>query len=307
MVKPNTQDGDWRKEYPFDSNWLDLELRGGKTARMHFVDVGPRDDHAVIFLHGNPTWSFYFRNVIAALSDNLRCVAPDHIGCGLSSKPPADIYSYQLARRIDDVVRLVDHLELKRFSLVVHDWGGAIGMGVACRLPDRVDRIVAMNTAAFRSQDIPQSIALCRVPALGRLLVRGMNAFALAAQVRAVRDRKKLRGPVREAYLFPYDSWAHRVAIHEFVRDIPLEEDHPSYDTLREIEEGLATFEKHPVLLLWGLADFCFHEGFYDEWRARFPQAECHAFDTAGHFVLEDETAQCVEHIEKFLGLHSAI
>jgi cis-3-alkyl-4-acyloxetan-2-one decarboxylase len=301
VVRPSIENASWREEYPFDSNWLDLDIGGTNIAQMHFVDTGPKDKEAVLFLHGNPTWSFYFREVIGSLSANLRCVAPDHIGCGLSSKPSADLYPYRLARRVDDIVTLIEALDIKRFSLVVHDWGGAIGMGVARRLPDRVNRIVAMNTAAFRSQEIPQSIALCRVPALGAFLVRGMNAFALAAQVRAVTDRKKLRGSLREAYLFPYDSWAHRVAIHEFVRDIPLEKNHPSYATLRQIEEGLSTFENHPVLLLWGLADFCFHKGFYDEWRERFPHAQCHAFKDAGHFVLEDATDQCVEHIEKFL------
>ena len=91
------------------------------------------------------------------------------------------------------------------------------------------------------------------------------------------------------------------MAIHEFVRDIPLAPSHPSYPTLCAIEDGLEQFQEHPVQLVWGLDDFCFHEGFYDEWRRRFPHAECHAFENAGHFVLEDAPDSTTRVIRSFL------
>ncbi len=99
---------------------------------MHYLDEGPRDAPPVLMLHGNPTWSFYYRNLVQALSPNFRCIVPDHIGCGLSDKPGDQKYDYRLASRIEDIDTLVNHLDLSGpLSLVVHDWGGMIGFGWA--------------------------------------------------------------------------------------------------------------------------------------------------------------------------------
>ena len=117
---------------------------------QHYVDEGPRTPAAALCLHGNPTWSFLWRNVIRTLSPRGRVVALDHIGCGLSDKPAH--YGYRLEQHIANVERVVDALGLERITLIVHDWGGAIGMGFARRHPERIERIVVTNTAAFRSR-----------------------------------------------------------------------------------------------------------------------------------------------------------
>src|SRR6185503_4923839 len=130
----------WRDLYPFESRFL--SVRG---YRLHYLDEGA--GQPLLFVHGNPTWSFYWRNLILGLRDRNRCVAVDHIGCGLSDKPQD--YNYTLQQRIDDLVQLVETLDLSGATLLAHDWGGAIGLGNVLRVPERFSRIVLFNTGAF--------------------------------------------------------------------------------------------------------------------------------------------------------------
>jgi haloalkane dehalogenase len=279
---------DWlRRLYPFrPRTW---RTSGG--AAMRFVDDGPRSSEAVVLLHGNPTWSFFYRDLITALSSEVRCIAPDHVGMGLSEKPQS--YDYTLAGRIADIEGLVHSLGLTRIHLVVHDWGGAIGCGLAVRNPDRVGRIVLLNTAAFRSPLIPASIALCRTPFPGTIVVRGLNGFAGPA-VRMAMHRRKLERDERRGYLFPYDSWANRVAVDAFVKDIPLSPDHRSHATLLDIEQGLPRLRNHPVSIVWGGKDFCFHDAFLRRWTEILPDARVTHLADVGHYVLDDGGAEAV-------------
>jgi haloalkane dehalogenase len=271
----------WREVYPFASHWFAVE--GG---RIHYLDEGPRDAPAVLMLHGNPTWSFYYRELIAALSPRFRVIAPDHLGCGLSDKP-AD-HPYRLADRITHLRGLIDHLGLEAIRLVVHDWGGAIGMGLAVEQPERFERFVVMNTAAFPSRRIPPSINVCRLPLFGPLVIRGLNGFARVALIRALHHRERLTPPVKSGYLDPYAGWGSRVALLRFVQDIPMHPRHPSWARLESIGQGLARLAGHPMLLAWGARDFCFDLQFLAEWQRRFPAARCEVFDDASHYVLED-------------------
>jgi cis-3-alkyl-4-acyloxetan-2-one decarboxylase len=252
--------------YPFSPR--SFRTPGG--ARMSYVDEGPRADEAVLMLHGNPTWSFYYRDLVRELSGWIRCVAPDHVGMGLSEKPGG--YDYTLASRIADIEALADGLGLRRIHLVVHDWGGPIGLGVAARRPERVGRIVILNTAAFASERIPARIALCRAPGLGDFIVRGLNGFAEPATWMAMNSRR-LTWTERKGYLYPYDSWANRVGINQFVKDIPLEPGHPSRGTLDEVTRGLARLSGNSKLILWGARDFCFDDSFLSRWREIYPDA----------------------------------
>ena len=262
---------------------------------MHYLDEG--EGMPVILLHGNPTWSFMYRELVKHLRSDFRCIVPDHMGCGLSEKPQK--YTYRLKDHIDNLLLLIEHLGLESFHLVVHDWGGAIGFGAALQVIDRVKRIQVLNTAAFRSNRIPLSIRLCRIPLLGELWVRGCNGFALPATRMAV--EKKLSENVKQGYLFPYFDWDNRIATHRFVKDIPLSKGHVSYPELLRIEEGLAQFKEHPLNILWGGKDFCFNKAFYEEWRHRFPNASAHCLPDAGHYLLEDATEVCLERIAEFL------
>jgi cis-3-alkyl-4-acyloxetan-2-one decarboxylase len=282
-----------REAYPWKGEWLDVD--GG---RMHYLDVGPRGAPAILCVHGNPTWSFYWRHLVKAFSDRYRVIVPDHIGCGMSDKPQD--WPYRLEGHVGNLCRLVGHLGLERLCLAVHDWGGAIGMGFAVRNPEIPRGFLITNTAAFRSKEIPLSIASCRIPLFGAMAVRGFNAFAGAATWRAT--SKGLSSSARAGLLWPYDSWENRIATLRFVEDIPLEPGHPSYGTLLGVEEGLAAFSGHPMLICWGDQDFCFTPSFRAEWERRFPRAEVHAWQDVGHYVMEDAPERIEERFSGWLG-----
>lgn len=249
-------------------------------------------------VHGNPTWSYYYRHLVTLLAKTNRVIAIDHLGCGLSDKPQN--YPYRLQNHIDNLQSLLAQLSISFYSLIVHDWGGAIGLGVAGRNPGALERLVILNTAAFCSQRVPWRIRLCRLPLIGSLLVRGLNGFAGPAVFMAV--ARRLRPEVAKAYLAPYNSWHNRVAVYGFVRDIPLSPSHPSYAALVRVEEGLQTLAARdiPMLVCWGGRDFCFNDFFYQEWRRRFPKADCHYFKDAGHYVLEDALEEIRPLLERF-------
>jgi haloalkane dehalogenase len=286
-------------EYPFKSHWLDLD-----GVRYHYLDEGPRDAPAIVMLHGNPTWSFYYRTLIPELSETYRVVAPDHIGCGLSDKPQD--YDYCLAQHIANVERLMAHLALRRVTLALHDWGGAIGMGYATRHPGNVSRFVLFNTAAFYQPALPLRIKMCRLPLVGEVLILGLNAFARLALPWATYHSERLTPQVRAGYLAPYDDWENRIAILRFVQDIPLEKGHRSRQTLADIEANLYLFQEHPILIVWGGQDFCFTvRDFLSEWQERFPFAETHVIDDAGHYVVEDAHERIVPLMCRFLSEHT--
>ncbi len=271
------KEGALKQVYPFKSHYLNL---GGNN--LHYVDEG--EGQPILMLHGNPTWSFYYRNLVATFGERFRCVVPDHIGCGLSDKPQD--YEYTLENHIENVVKLIKFLNLKKIILVVHDWGGAIGFGVLTRHPELFDRVVILNTSAFFVDTIPWQINLLRQGKFGEFLNRKFNLFAWPATF--MTTVKRLPKIIKEGYLLPYDSYANRVAVARFVQDIPMESTHPTRKTLDAIEKKLP-YVDIPKLILWGGRDFCFHKAFFDRWTALYPDAETHYFENAGHYVIEDE------------------
>jgi cis-3-alkyl-4-acyloxetan-2-one decarboxylase len=283
--------------YPFASNFYD---RGG--IRLHYLDEGRGDP--VVMLHGNPTWSYYYRNVVAALRDRFRCIVPDHIGCGLSDKPQPPRYDYSLKSRIDDVTALLENLGIReRVTLILHDWGGLIGMAWAARHVDAVKRLVLMNTAAFhlpKAKRVPFRLWVARNSRLGAWLVRSRNLFCRHAANACV-TRKPLPPDVREWYLKPYDSWDNRVAVLKFVQAIPLQPTDPGYEIVSEVEATLPKFSNTPTLLCWGMKDFVFDRTFLAEFERRMPHAEVHRFEDCGHYILEDAADEVVPLIQQFV------
>ena len=299
--------------YPFAPHYIEVGGRSAATGtseggtsegaghRMHYVDEGRGDP--VLMLHGNPSWSFYYRDLISELKSSHRVIAPDHIGCGRSDKPNDDRYDYTLSTRVADLGVLVDSLDLRRITLVMHDWGGMIGMAWAVQHPDRCARLVVMNTAAFplpTSQNLPASLALARTPGIGALLVRGANAFSRGA-VRYCVTRRPMSKAVAAGYVEPYDSWAHRIAVHRFVQDIPLEENDRAYLVVKETADALIHLVDKPMLICWGLKDFVFGHQFLDEWVRRFPGAEVQRFEDCGHYILEDAGEDIIPLVRKFV------
>jgi haloalkane dehalogenase len=283
-------------EYPFEPQRLDLDGVG-----LSYVDEGPRDAPPLLFVHGNPTWSFFWRHPIQAFRDRYRCVAVDHVGCGRSDKPQD--YPYRLAQHVANLERLILALDLERITLVVHDWGGPIGLGAVLRHPERLARVVLTNTAGFPNDSwggrAPLRIRACLTPLFGELAVRGMNAFAGMATFMAV--ERPLTPAVKDGYLEPYDGWKNRIATIRFVQDIPLSKAHPSYAMLSEVERGLERLETLPTCILWGERDWCFTPRFREEWQRRLPEAEVHALANAGHYLVEDAREEVVAKIGSFL------
>jgi cis-3-alkyl-4-acyloxetan-2-one decarboxylase len=277
-------------EYPFMPNWF---TAGGH--KLHFVDEG--QGSSVVMIHGNPTWSFYYRNLIKSLKGDHRCLALDNMGCGLSDKPQT--YEYTLKRHIENAVAWIEELGLETFDLVVHDWGGAIGMGIAKALSNRVQKLVILNTAAFYLNRIPKRIAVCKIPLLGDFIIRGLNGFAGPAVKMAV--SKPLTKEVKEGYLFPYNNWRNRIANLRFVQDIPTKSNQETYKVLEAIESFLPELRDHSMLIGWGLRDFCFDRSFLEKWKTLFPEAEVLAYPDSGHYIIEDEKNTLIPEIRRFL------
>lgn len=285
----------FRSEYPYESHFLNLD-----SHRYHYLDEGQGE--TLLMLHGNPTWSFYYRNLIKGLKHQYRCVVPDHMGCGLSDKPQD--YNYTLSRHIDNVEALVDHLELDNITLVLHDWGGAIGMGYAARFPKKIKRLVLFNTAAFLSREMPFILNLFRNPIIGPLAILQFNAFAKGAAARGCVQRDRMRGKVRRGYLAPYNSPENRIANLRFVQDIPMKPEEASYPVVQDMQSKMESFRDRPAMIVWGLQDFVFTEHFLSRWKEYLPQAEVHALEDAGHYVVEDAFEQIIPWMLQFLKRH---
>jgi len=292
---------DFRHLYPFRSNYLSI-----KGLKYHYLDEGC--GQPVVMLHGNPTWSFYYRDLVRALATEYRVIVPDHIGCGLSEKPSEKNYPFQLENRIDDLACLLRHLEIQEnITLIVHDWGGMIGCAYAMNHLDRIRRLVIMNTAGFLPpihKKIPFRLALIRnLRPLATFMVLGFNIFAWGATFMAT--GKRLPANVRRGLTAPYNTWNNRRATLKFVQDIPLRPSDPSYAIVCDVDRQLHRLDHIPMMICWGQRDFVFDMDYFREWQRRFPRAETHLFPDAGHYILEDETGHIIALTKDFLKKHS--
>lgn len=250
-------------------------------------------------VHGNPTWSFYYRNLVASLSDQYRSIAVDHIGCGLSDKPQD--FDYCLKSHIENLCGLIEALDLKNATLVAHDWGGAIGLGAMLRLRERFKQVVLFNTGAFPPPFIPFRIRVCRWPVFGKLGLQGFNLFAKSAVTMATERADGLPKDVADGLLAPYDSWANRIATYQFVKDIPLTKSHRTWNTLEKIESQLTSISDWPIRLIWGMKDWCFRPECLDRFLTHWPDADVTRFENGGHYIVEDEPDQVVSLVREFL------
>jgi haloalkane dehalogenase len=290
-----------RHLYDFRSHYLKLN-----RFDYHYLDEGTGEP--ILMLHGNPTWSFMFRELVRSLRDTYRVVVPDHIGCGLSDKPGSSAYPYSLARRVSDIEALLSHLQIQNdLTLVLHDWGGLIGMAYAVQNPSVVKRLVVFNTAGFllpSGQSLHWTIRFCRRSSLAAYLIRRFNLFAFAAGYTGCRQRR-IPGEVRKAYKAPYDSWENRIAILRFVQDIPLHPSDPSYPLVEQTSQSFTLFRETPTLICWGEKDFVFDQAFLEEWLRRIPRAEVHRFPEGGHNILEDASEEIIPRVRTFLSCHT--
>src|SRR6478735_7643160 len=248
-------------DYPFTPRTF--EARPGIT--MSYLDEGPRDGEVVVMLHGNPSWSYYWRHLVLGLRDRYRCIVPDHVGMGLSDKPDdraaaTPRYDYTLQSRIDDLQALLRHAgvdDATPVTLVVHDWGGMVGFGWALSHMAQVRGLVILNTAAFpmpAAKHFPWRLALGRDSRAGGWLIRRFNLFARGAA--RFGTTRKLPRDVREAYAGVYDGWDNAISTLRFMQDIPLGEGDRAWPLLVRSGETLPRYADRPAFIGWGLRDF---------------------------------------------------
>ena len=294
-------------DYPFTPRRI--EIRPGTA--LSYLDEGPRDGEVVVMLHGNPSWSFYWRHLVLGLSDRYRCIVPDHVGMGLSDKPDDAVdasprYDYTLQSRVEDLANLLDSLGITGpVTLAVHDWGGMIGFGWALSHLAQVKRLVILNTAAFplpAAKSMPWQLSLGRESRIGGFLIRAFNLFARGAAW--LGTERRLPKAERDAYIAPYAGWRNAISTLRFMQDIPLREGDAAWPLVAESGRRLHAFADRPAFIGWGLRDFVFDRHFLDGFVRALPQAEVHAFEDAGHYVLEDKHAVLVPMIRAFLDRH---
>ena len=260
----------------------------GSDIGVHLLDTGPRDpDFTVVCVHGNPTWSYLWRAVIAEAPANVRVVAVDQVGMGYSARSP---FPRRLADRVADLEAIVEAAHVRGpIVLMAHDWGGPIALGLAERLVERSDEdiaaLVLTNTAIHQpeSSTAPLVISAARLPGVLPAVTLRTPAFVAATTAISAMDRSSAR-----ALRSPYTRSADRQAIKDFVADIPLSSAHPSRSALESIAAGLPTLARIPTLLVWGMKDPVFSRRYLDDLRHRMPDADVHQYEDAGHLVLED-------------------
>ena len=278
--------------YPFQSHFLDLSGH-----QYHYLNEGKKENPVLLMVHGNPTWSFYYRELVKHLCGEFRVIVPDHMGSGYSDKPTE--YNYTLQQHIINLAKLIDYLQLEDITIFMHDWGGPISMGYAVQYPQNVKRMVVFNTAAFWMPQVHPGLKILRNTRLGAYLVRKLNVFVWSGITLA--SRKKMPDAVKAGYLKPYDSFENRVGVLAFIKDIPMEQEGPTYELLQAIEEKLALLKEKPMMIIWGEKDPVFTLEFLDKWKEYFPNAAIKQLPEAGHYVVEDAVEDIQKIVDKFL------
>ncbi|MFP4057562.1 MAG: alpha/beta fold hydrolase [Candidatus Brocadiia bacterium] len=289
-----------------DPPWLDRQLYPfaphdfwHPAGRVHYVDEG--SGPPLVLLHGNDTWSFLYRHLIGALAGRFRCLAPDYLGFGLSEKPPR--WSYRPADHAAVVAALVDALGLDDITLVVHDWGGPIGLSYAIERPGRVRRVVAMNTWMWplRGQWRFEGFARLVGGPLGRMLVRRLHLFPRVLMPLLVVDKSRWDRKIRAHYVRPQPRPADRAGVAAFPRHLLAST--PWLEGLWARRRRLARL---PALLVWGLRDPAFRRRELRTWEGIFHNHVTLARDDAGHYVAEDLGPELAAVVGEFLGVPPA-
>ncbi len=282
-------------QYPFSPHYYKYQ-----GIDIHYVDEGRGEP--IVMLHGDPTWGFLYRHFIPLLSQHNRCIVPDHMGMGKSSIPE-DHSLYQLAQHIANLESLLIHLNLVDITLILHDWGGPVGLGFATRYPERIKRLVLMNTWAFApwpGGPFPRLLEIIRSDR-GDAFVLRKNGYLEPALIGTTYHSEKLTKSILEAYHAPFPIPESRLAMLCWSRDIPVQENDTSYAEMKRIEDTLTLFNSKPVLLIWGMQDPVIPPSFLRRWQLLYPHATTHEIEDASHFLQEDASDRIIPFIETFL------
>lgn len=302
-VHPRIKELGLEGEYPFASHFIQTPM-----GQMHYLDEGAENERStVLALHGNPSWSFLYRALVKGLSTERRIVVPDHIGFGLSDKPD-DEAAYTLKAHIDHLEALVLWLDLKNITLVMQDWGGPIGLGVAARHPERIKALVVMNTFGFyppvdgmnpEKLKLPPPLLMMRSKGLGDFMVRRLGFFE--RQVMTMATATKRKGAAKRAYRDIFRNRSERAGVMAFPRMIPTNTVHPAAKILLEETGPYVEQFDGPAHIFWGLKDPLIPIGALTAWKKRLPQASVTEFKTARHYLQDDEPDTLVRELRQFL------
>ncbi|MDX2055622.1 MAG: alpha/beta fold hydrolase [Polyangiaceae bacterium] len=277
----------------------------GESGQMHYLDefswapnTPPRPEpHTILFVHGTPTWSFEYRHLVKALRCDFRCIAPDHLGFGLSDQVPgADYRPEAHAKRLR---ALTEHLGLQDFTLIVHDFGGPIGLPLALDPALRVRRIVIINSWMWGFTDDPvmQKRAKLAAGGFARFLYRYLNFSVRILGPSAWGDKRKLTKEIQQQYLAPFRArWPREEVLWALAR--ALTQSNAYYEALWHQRECLRNV---PMLLLWGMKDHAFGPPFLSKFRAEFPHANIKELPNAGHWPHEEEPTETIRAVREFL------
>jgi haloalkane dehalogenase len=284
-------DTNWidREEYPFESHYF-----AAPAGSLHYVDEG--SGQPIVMVHGNPTWSFLYRHLIKRLRSEYRCIAPDHLGFGLSDRPKG--WSYLPEDHAANLMALIDGLGLKNITLVVQDWGGPIGLAYAVAHPENVARIIIMNTWAWPVNHDPYYIAFSGFVGgpIGRMLIRRYNFFANSIMRQAFGDKRKLSAAAHEQYLRPLAAPEDCTGCYVFPKQIVA-----STPWLGRLWDKIPTLSSKPILIVWGVKDIAFREKELKRWERTFPAARSIRLRAVGHYVQEEAPAELAAAVVPFV------
>lgn len=278
------------REYPFRQNYLDVP-----AGKMHYVDEGSGDP--IVFMHGNPSWSFEFRHLIRAFAPTNRCIAPDLIGFGLSDKP--EDWTYLPQDHAKNLARLLAACDVNRITLVVTDWGGPIGLAYALDHPEQIRNIVILNTWFWPVDDDLhfRMFSWFMGGPIGRWLILHRNYFAKRLLPSAFGNRSKLTEKIHRHYLMPFSRPAERKGCWVFPREIT-----GSTAWLRSLWERRDILDEKNILIAWGMMDHSFRKTEMDRWVEAFPRARVVRFEYTGHFVPEESPEDLIREMRTLIG-----
>lgn len=285
------QDTSWvdREAYPFEPHYFESD-----DGRMQYVDEGKGEP--IVMVHGTPSWSFLYRDLIKALAPKYRCIAPDHLGFGLSDKPQHA--AYRPADHAHRLHALIEHLELDSFTLIVHDFGGPIGLSHAINQPHTVRSLILFNTWmwSLRGEGAAEVAGILGRGRLGTVVFQNLNFELRVLFKRVWGNKAKLSSALHQQYLGPFPQPRDRQAILSLARE--LRDSSAWYEALWRQSERIKDIR---ALLLWGLKDPIFKARHLARWQALFTNAQTITFPAAGHFVPEEERDTLTRPVRQFL------
>jgi pimeloyl-ACP methyl ester carboxylesterase len=277
-----------KNEYPFTSRYFTKD-----AIAQHYIDEG--EGETLLFIHGTPSWSFDFRNVIKRLSITCRCVAIDHVGFGLSQKPYD--YDYSLKQHVERLIKFIDALKLDNLTLVLHDFGGPIGLAMAMQMPERIRRLVILNSWIGDHSTDPDFIRLRRIlksPVLPFLYLY-LN-FSPRYLLPKSFGKRKLAKPILKHFTSPFNQKHQRYGVLAFAHSLINDQ-----SMFGELWSKRSLLNSKPMLLIWGMDDQFASPKYLTQFKLGFPHATCLALAGCGHFPQEEEHERVTEGIRYFM------